>query len=115
MKRAADRVKTADERIQTIETDVVIVGGGVAGCLAAVGAADIGARTVVCEKGGIIERSGSVGPGVGHFIAILEEGPEWDTPEYLLRHVPALTEGVTDLDVAARMVYGLKDMVHRLE
>lgn len=115
MKRGADRVKRVDEDVQVIETDVVIVGGGVAGCLAAVGAADVGARTVVCEKGGIIERSGSVGPGVDHFIAILEEGPEWDTPEYLLRHVPALTEGVADMDVAARMVYGLKGMVHRLE
>lgn len=103
------------EPIQTIETDVVVVGGGVAGCLAAVGATEVGAEVVVCEKGGIIERSGSVGAGVDHFIAILEEGPEWDTPDYLLRHVPALTEGVTDLDVAARMIYGFKDMVLRLE
>jgi adenylylsulfate reductase subunit A len=83
--------------------------------LAVVGARKSGAEVVVCEKGGIIERSGSVGAGVDHFIAVLEEGPEWDTPAYLLRHVPALTEGVTDLDVAARMIYGFKDMVHQLE
>lgn len=101
--------------LQIVETDVVIVGGGVAGCLAAVGAAEAGARIVICEKGGIIERSGSIAAGVDHFIAVLEEGPEWDTSEYLLRHVPAITEGVTDLDVAARLIYGLKDMVHRLE
>ncbi len=115
MKSPAARLRAPADPIQIIETDVVVVGGGVAGCLAVVGAAEAGARVVVCEKGGIIERSGSVGAGVDHFIAVLEEGPEWDTPEYLLRHVPALTEGVTDMDVAARMIYGLKGMVRRLE
>jgi len=113
--RRSQMRKQPEKTTQIIKTDVVVVGGGVAGCLAVVGAADVGARVVVCEKGGIIERSGSVGAGVDHFIAILEEGPAWDTPAYLLKHVPALTEGVTDLEVAARMIYGLKDMVPRLE
>jgi succinate dehydrogenase/fumarate reductase flavoprotein subunit len=70
---------------------------------------------VICEKGGIIERSGSVAAGVDHYIAILEEGPEWDTPEYLLRHIPAVTEGVTDIEAAGRLVHGLKPMVRYLE
>ncbi len=101
--------------IQTIETDVVVVGGGVAGCLAVIGATEAGARVVVCDKGGRLERAGSVGGGVDHFTAILEEGPEWDTPEYFLKHIPAHTEGVTDIDVVERLVYGLKPMVHLLE
>ena len=109
------RMRAPVEKIQTIETDLVIVGGGVAGCLAALGAAEVGAKVVVCEKGGIIERSGSIAAGVDHYIAILEEGPEWDTPDYLLRHIPAVTQGVTDIQAAARLVYGLKGMVHKLE
>ena len=67
------------------------------------------------EKGGIIERSGSIAAGVDHYIAILEEGEEWDTPEYLLRHIPSVTQGVTDIEAAGRLVYGLKPMVGYLE
>jgi adenylylsulfate reductase subunit A len=106
---------TNEYSIETIETDVVVIGGGVAGCLAVIGARKAGARVVVCDKGGRLERAGSVGGGVDHFTAILEEGPEWDTPEYFLKHIPAHTEGVTDIDVVERLVYGLKPMVHLLE
>ena len=109
------RLRAPDDNIQTIETDVLIIGGGVAGCLAAIGAAEAGAKCVICEKGGIIERSGSIAGGVDHFFAVLEDGSEWDTPEYLLRHVPKITEGVVDIDVCARFLHGIKGMVHRLE
>jgi succinate dehydrogenase/fumarate reductase flavoprotein subunit len=108
-------MRAPSQKIQTLEADIVIIGGGVAGCLAALGAAEVGAKVVICEKGGIIERSGSVAAGVDHYIAILEEGPEWDTPEYLLRHIPVVTQGVTDIEAAGRMVYGLKPMVGYLE
>jgi len=101
--------------IQTIETDVLVVGGGVSGSLAVIGAAEAGARVVVCDKGGRIERAGSVAGGVDHFFAVLEEGPEWDTPEYIMRYVPSIADGVTDIDVAEVLVRGLKDIVHRLE
>ena len=109
------RLRAPVDNIQTIETDVLIIGGGVAGCLAAIGAAEVGAKCVICEKGGIIERSGSITGGGDHFFAILEAGEEWDTPEYLLRHVPKITEGVVDIDVCARFLHGIKGMVHRLE
>lgn len=115
VKSPAARLRAPAGSLQIIETDVLVVGGGVAGCLAVIGAAEAGARVAVLEKGGIIERAGSIAAGVDHFLAVLEQGPEWDTPDYLLRHVPALTEGVTDLDVASRLVHGLKGMVHRLE
>ncbi|HBK80087.1 MAG TPA: hypothetical protein DDZ83_10515 [Nitrospinae bacterium] len=115
MKSLSARLRAPDENIQVLETDVLVIGGGVAGCLAAIGAAEAGAKCVICEKGGIIERSGSIAGGVDHFFAVLEEGPEWDTPEYLLRHIPAITEGVVDLDVCARFLHGIKGMVQRLE
>jgi adenylylsulfate reductase subunit A len=115
MTSPAARLRAPTKPLQTIETDVLIIGGGVAGCLAALGAAEVGAKVAICEKGGIIERSGSIAAGVDHYIAILEEGPEWDTPEYLLRHIPAVTEGVTDIEAAGRLVYGLKPMVRFLE
>ncbi len=107
--------KAAAGSIQVVEADIAIVGGGVAGCLAAVGAAEIGAKVAILEKGGIIERSGSIAAGVDHYIAVLDEGEEWDKPGYLLRHVPVVTQGVTDLPAAARLIYGLPGMVKRLE
>src|SRR5574341_2637525 len=107
--------RASPESIQVIDANIAIAGGGVAGCLAAVGAAEIGAKVVILEKGGIIERSGSIAAGVDHYIAILEQGEEWDKPGYLLRHIPAVTEGVTDLPAAARLIYGLPGMVKRLE
>jgi len=115
VKSPAARLRAPSQALQVLETDVLVAGGGVAGCLAVLGAAEAGARVAVLEKGGIIERAGSIAAGVDHFLAVLEQGPEWDTPDYLLRHIPALTEGVTDLGVAARLVHGLKGMVHRLE
>ena len=36
MKSPSARLRPPDEKIQMVETDVVIVGGGVAGCLAAI-------------------------------------------------------------------------------
>ena len=78
MTAPAARMRAPSQKIQILETDIVIIGGGVAGCLAALGAAEVGAKVVICEKGGIIERSGSVAAGVDHYIAILEEGQAWN-------------------------------------
>jgi succinate dehydrogenase/fumarate reductase flavoprotein subunit len=49
-----------------INCDVLIVGGGVAGCHAAVSAAKHGARTVVLDRGNA-KRSGAGGAGVDHW------------------------------------------------
>ena len=46
-----------------VEADVLILGGGVAGCHAAIHAAKRGAKVVVVDKGAVI-RSGSGGAGV---------------------------------------------------
>jgi adenylylsulfate reductase subunit A len=103
------------EPIHILETDVVVVGGGVAGCLAALGAAEAGAQVMICDKCGLLERAGSVAGGTDHFTAVLEEGPEWDTPEYLLKFMPALVEGIADIEALERLVHGLKPMVHLLD
>ena len=46
----SSRLRAPIENIQTLDTDVLIIGGGVAGCLAAIGAAEKGAKSVICEK-----------------------------------------------------------------
>jgi succinate dehydrogenase/fumarate reductase flavoprotein subunit len=50
-----------------VSTDVLVLGGGVAGCFAAIRAAREGARVVIVEKGATI-RSGAGGAGCDHWI-----------------------------------------------
>lgn len=69
-----------------LKTDVLVVGGGLAGTNAAIGAAEAGASVVVMDKGKI-ERSGDIGGGVDHFMAYLESGPKWDTRDAFLQYV----------------------------
>ena len=47
---------------QEIETDVLIIGGGIAGCWAAISAAREGLKVTLVEKGDTV-RSGAGGPG----------------------------------------------------
>jgi len=51
---------------QEIETDVLVIGGGIAGCWAAISAARQGVRVALVEKGNTI-RSGAGGPGCDHW------------------------------------------------
>ena len=51
---------------QEIETDVLIIGGGISGCWAAISAARKGVRVALVEKGATI-RSGAGGPGCDHW------------------------------------------------
>lgn len=98
-----------------VETDVLIVGGGVAGCLAALAARERGADVVVCDKGGRLAWSGSVGGGVDQFLAVLETAEEWDQPAFLMESVGQLTDGLVDLPVVERMVYELPRVFRRIE
>ena len=51
---------------ETVESDLVVLGGGLAGCFAAIAAARKGAKVVLVEKGAT-ERSGSAGSGFDHW------------------------------------------------
>lgn len=51
---------------QEIDADVLVIGGGIAGCWAAISAARKGVRVALIEKGDTV-RSGAGGPGVDHW------------------------------------------------
>ena len=51
---------------QEIDTDVLVIGAGMAGCWAAISAARKGLKVALVEKSATI-RSGAVGPGVDHW------------------------------------------------
>jgi succinate dehydrogenase/fumarate reductase flavoprotein subunit len=57
-------IRFGEERV--VDTDVLVIGGGIAGCWAAIGAARQGLRVALVEKGDTV-RSGSGGPGCDHW------------------------------------------------
>ena len=57
---------------EKIKCDVLVIGGGIAGLMAAIKAGEIGANVVVAEKANTL-RSGSGGMGNDHFQCYIPE------------------------------------------
>ncbi len=57
---------------ETLEADVLVVGGGIGGLMAAINAADQGAHVIVAEKANT-KRSGSGATGNDHFVCYIPE------------------------------------------
>jgi succinate dehydrogenase/fumarate reductase flavoprotein subunit len=70
-------------RENEVDADILILGGGVAGCHAAINAAKRGAKVVVVEKGAVI-RSGSGGAGVDHWHGALTNPCSRIAPEEMM-------------------------------
>lgn len=84
--------------VTEITTEVLIIGGGLAGTNAAMGAAEKGADVVIADKGDI-RRSGDIGGGVDHFLAYLGQGPSWDTKKAFLDYVEKIGKGTGHLSI----------------
>jgi len=98
-----------------LETDLLVVGGGVAGTMAAIPALEAGLKVVICEKGKVLDHCGSIGCGVDHYLTVMDTGPEWDTPEFLIKHVPELTDYIVDLEVAGRVIHEMPRIFRKIE
>jgi len=88
------RIKMALEQIadKVVETDVLVVGGGIAGCPAAYKAAEKGLKVTLAEKSKT-DRSGSAGQGIDHHSGTFPRGM---TPADFLKqveNVPRYTKG----------------------
>lgn len=83
------------DRETEAEFDVLVVGGGVAGCHAAINAARDGARVAVLDKGAVI-RSGSGGAGVDHWHGAVGNPCCDITPEEFARVVDTYPYGITN-------------------
>jgi len=69
---------------KSVAADVLVLGGGIAGCWAAIGAAKSGANVVVVEKGATIS-SGAGGSGCDHWESAATNPCSRVTPEELTR------------------------------
>jgi adenylylsulfate reductase subunit A len=99
--------------VKSMETEVLILGAGAAGCGAAVGASEMGSKVLLVEKGKL-ESSGSIGSGNDHFIANLNSGPEWDSDEALIKHFSKGNRGVP-LGVIQTWVKVIPSIIKMLE
>lgn len=108
-------VHAATGKWTTLDTDLLVVGGGVAGTMAAIPALEAGLKVVICEKGKVLDRCGSIGCGVDHYLTVMDTGPEWDTPAYLLKHVPELTDYIVDMAVATRVIEEMPRIFRKIE
>jgi len=71
------------DRTERIDVDVLVIGGGAAGCFAAIGAAERGASVVLLEKASTIS-SGASGAGCDHWEAAATNPCSRVTPEELV-------------------------------
>lgn len=83
---------------EVIGTDVLIIGGGLAGCMAAMKAREHGAEVAIMEKAAI-RRSGDAGTGMDHFPNIAHPKLNDMTPEELARRRGIGTEGLVNPDL----------------
>ena len=85
-------------KVNEITADVLILGGGVAGCHAAISAANNGAKTVVVERG-MAKRSGAGGAGVDHWHGACTNPCSKVTPEMYTKAVFDSAHGYTNIPV----------------
>lgn len=99
-------------RIERIQEDVLIIGGGTAGCYAALTIARKSAATVViCEKANI-KRSGCLAAGVNAINAYIIPGK---TPEDYVDYAKWDAKGIVREDLLLTMAQGLNRVTKDLE
>jgi adenylylsulfate reductase, subunit A len=95
-----------------IETDILIIGGGTAGCFAAITIAEQShAKVIIAEKANI-KRSGCLAAGVNALNAYIVKG---QTPETYLEYVKNDAEGVVREDLAYTIAKKLNAVTKKME
>ena len=92
-------------------TDVLIIGGGTAGCYAAYTLRGSGLRVLVAEKADI-RRSGCLAAGVNAVNAYINPGY---TPDDYVDYIRRDSKGIFRTDLAQTVAEGVNDAAHELE
>ena len=108
--------------MKTHTTEVLIIGGGLAGCMAAINAADRGVEVTIVEKSHI-ERSGAAGTGNDHFWHYnhdIHPDRGWTIPD-MIRDISFEGEygktkaGLMDQELLEMVAEGTMEAVNNLE
>ena len=96
---------------ESLETDVLIIGGGTAGCAAAIELGRAGRRVLVVEKANI-RRSGCLAAGVNALNAYITKG---HTPQDYVDYARRDAAGIIRGDLELTMSEGLNEVTRELE
>ena len=98
--------------IENVETDILIIGGGTAGCFSAITIAENSmAKVIIAEKANI-KRSGCLAAGVNALNAYIVKG---QTPETYLNYVKNDAEGVVREDLVYTIAERLNAVTAKME
>ncbi len=100
-------------KIERIKTDVLIIGGGTAGCYAALTIAENNkdVKVLICEKANI-KRSGCLAAGVNALNAYITEGK---TPQFYVDYAKKDADGIVREDLLLTMSQKLNKVTEKLE
>lgn len=104
----------ANVRKDIVKTDVLIIGGGIAGMQAAITAAEQGADVIVAEKADT-RRSGCGATGNDHFMCYIPEYHGEDFNEIIREVTETLVGPLQDMDLLRLMMQRSFELVQRWE
>ncbi|MDS1030250.1 adenylyl-sulfate reductase subunit alpha [Bacillota bacterium LX-D] len=101
-----------DIQIKQLQTDILIIGGGTAGCFAALTIAENSSVRVIIAEKAHIKRSGCLAAGVNALNAYIVKG---QTPEDYLDYVVKDAEGLVREDLVYTLAARLNSVTQKLE
>lgn len=103
--------------VVSIETDVLVIGGGLAGCMAAIKAAESGVKVTIAEKANTLS-SGCAGTGIDHvwgYIPSVHEPMGWTIQDLIEDHTQIIARGLIDKELLYLVASKANDRVLDLE
>ncbi len=88
-------------QVVPVEADVLVIGGGLAGCMAAIKAAERGVRVVIAEKANT-ENSGCAGTGIDHswaYVPPVHEPLGYTFDDLMKDHIEGSSAGLVNRDL----------------
>ncbi len=116
---AAPRKQLAESRagVIPVETDVLVIGGGLAGCMAAIKAAESGVKVTIAEKANTLS-SGCAGTGIDHvwgYYPAVHERMGWTIQDLIEDHSQIIARGLIDRELLYLVASQSYDRVLDLE
>ena len=90
-----------DIEVIPVETDVLVIGGGLAGCMAAIKASEYGVKVTIAEKANTLS-SGCAGTGIDHawaYIPMIHEQMGWTIDDLVEDHAQLIARGFINKDL----------------
>jgi succinate dehydrogenase/fumarate reductase flavoprotein subunit len=101
MSKTKEREKVSGFEVIPVETDVLIIGGGLAGCMAAIKAREHDVEATVVEKANTVS-SGCASTGISHtwgYIPEIHQSMGWSLEDMIEDHIRGRSQGMCDKEL----------------